>query len=237
MNATIQNYGCDKLNFKSISKVRFDFICNYLNSQRITYLTLSDDWKTPGQIQTFCSRFNLADFVNLHSLALLSVLDEDIQPILSDLSQLEHLESLTIIYRSSTTLSLGPILNRLTSLRSLSVSHGDIFDHNVPLPLHNIKLLDAGKCRFLELRRLQYIVPSLSSLKIYLQASHQLQLLSSRCFWSSLERLDLTLNRKNFLFIYDIRQNNRDPFYKTDQCRSIRSFALFAFLSLVFRHP
>ncbi|CAF5086528.1 unnamed protein product, partial [Rotaria socialis] len=38
------------------------------------------------------------------------------------------------------------------------------------------------------------IVPALISLKINLQANHQLQLLSDSDIWSSLQRLDLTLN-------------------------------------------
>ena len=196
LNAMLYDYSWNRLNFQSISKNRFDFICNHLDPERIVCLTLSDDLTTPGQIQLFFNRFNLQDFTNLRSLTFLSVTNEDINPILSDLPKLKQLTSLITGCRSSTPLSLGQILNQLKYLENLSVSHGDIFDHNVTLPLHNLKVLNAGICDFLELRRLQVIVPSLISLKINLQAKHQLRLLSYKHIWSSLERLDLTLNGK-----------------------------------------
>ncbi len=196
LNSILNNYSWPMLNFQSISKFYFDFICNHLDKERLLSLTLSDDLKTPGQVQLFFNRFQLRDFINLHSLTLLSITNEDIDPILSDLSKLKYLRSLFTECRTSQPLLLGQILNQLKSLENLSISHGDIFDHNVLFPLHNLKILNAGICNFLELRRLQIIVPSLISLKINLQANHQLQLLTDTNIWLSLERLDLTLNGK-----------------------------------------
>jgi hypothetical protein len=194
LNSILNNYNWYTLNFQSISKFRFDSICNYLNIERIISLTLSDDLKTPGQIQLFFNRFQLRNCINLHYLTLLSITNEDIYPILSDLPKLKYLISLSTQSRSYQPLLLGQILNQLPSLENLSISHGDIFDHNVLFPLHNLKILDVGTCNFLELRRLQMIVPSLISLKINLQANHQLQLLTDTNIWILLERLDLTLN-------------------------------------------
>ncbi|CAF3422254.1 unnamed protein product [Rotaria sp. Silwood1] len=206
LNAVLDNYSWHTLNFKSILKIRFDFICNHLNLQRVISLTLSNDLKTPGQVQLFFNRFNLRDFINLRSLTLLSITNEDLNPILSDLSKLKYLTSLITECRSSQPLLLGQILTQLKSLENLSVSHGDIFDHNVALPLRNLKVLQAGTCNFLELRRLQMIVPSLVSLKISLQANHQLQLLSDLDIWSSLERLSLTLNRETTTTFFEIQR-------------------------------
>jgi hypothetical protein len=200
LNSVINNYNWFRLNFRSISKSRFDFICNHLNLERILSLTLSDDSKTPGQVQLFFTRFSLRDFIHLQSLTLLSITNEDISPILSDLPKLEYLQSLFTECRSSQPLLLGKILNQLKTLENLSVSHGDIFDHNIAFPLHHLKVLDAGTCNFLELRRLQMIVPGLISLKIHLQANHQLQLLTNSNTWSALERLDLTLNGRKSNF-------------------------------------
>lgn len=197
LNSVLNNYSWYKLNFQSISKYHFDFICNYLDNEKILSLTLSNDFKTPGQIQLFFNRFYLRDFINLHSLTLLSITNDDIHPILSDLPKLKYLVSLFTECRSSQPLLLGQILNQLKSLEKLSVSYGDIFDHNVSVPLHKLKVLHGGTCNFLELRRLQRIVPSLISLKINLQANHQLQLLADTNIWLSLERLNLTLNGKN----------------------------------------
>jgi len=194
LNSVLNNYNYYTLNFQSISKSHFDFICNYLNIERIISLTLSNDLKTPGQVQLFFNHFQLRNFINLHYLTLLSVTNEDIYPILSDLPKLKYLISLLTQCRSSQPLLLGQILNQLKSLENLSISHGDIFDHNVLFPLYNLKILDAGTCNFLELRRLQIIVPLLISLKINLQANHQLQLLIDTNIWLLLKRLDLTLN-------------------------------------------
>jgi hypothetical protein len=196
LNAILNNYYFNKLNFPSISKCHFDFICNHLDSNKINSLILSNDETTPGQVQLFFNRFYLQDFINLHSLTLLSISNDDIRPILSDLPKLKYLNSLITTCRSTRPLFIGQILNQLKSLEALSISHGDIFDHNVSFPLHYLKILNAGNCNFLELRRLQMIVPSLISLEIILQANHQLQLLSSSDIWASLERLNLTLNGK-----------------------------------------
>jgi hypothetical protein len=212
LNAVLNSYSWHTFNFQSISKCRLDFICNHLELRRIISLTLSDDFKTPGQVQLFFNRFNLRDFINLRFLTLLSVTNDDIYPILSDLAKLKYLTSLFTQCRLSQPLLLGQTLNQLKSLRSLSVSYGDIFDHNVTFPLHNLKILDAGTCHFLELRRLQMIVPSLVSLKIILQANHQLQLLSDGNIWSCLERLNLTLNGKNYLLL-SLRLLNSSKIY------------------------
>ncbi|CAF3641448.1 unnamed protein product [Adineta steineri] len=200
LNAVLNHHHWHTLNFQSISKSRFDFICNHLELQRIISLTLSNDIKTPGQIQLFFSQFNLRDFINLHSLTLLSITYEEIYPILSDLSKLKHLTSLITTCRSSEPLLIGQTLTQLKSLKNLSISYGDIFDHNVTFPLHNLTILDAGTCNFLELRRLQWIVPSLVSLKIILEANHQLQLVSDTNGWSCLKRLNLTLKGEKTTF-------------------------------------
>jgi hypothetical protein len=196
LNSVLNNYHWLHFNFQSISKCHFDFICNHLDFERISSLTLSDNFQTPGQVQLFFTRCHLRNFIHLHSLILLSITNDDLSFILSDLPRLTNLKRLITECRSSQPLLLGQILNQLKSLEYLTVSHGDIFDHNVAFPLHNLKILNAGLCDFLELRRLQLIVPSLISLKINLQANHQLQLLENSKIWSSLERLDMTLNGK-----------------------------------------
>ena len=104
LNAVLNNYIWSTLNFQSISKCRFDFICNHLELERITSLTLSDDLKTPGQLQLFFNRFNLQDFINLRSLTLLSITNEDIYPILLDLPKLKYLKSLFTTMSNITTI-------------------------------------------------------------------------------------------------------------------------------------
>lgn len=198
VNILLDDYCWSKLNFQSITKCRFDFICNHLDIKKISSLTLSDDFQTPGQIQLFFNRFHLRDFHNLHTLSLISIINDDLYPILSDLPKLKYLKSLFTVCRSSQPLLIGQILNQLNNLENLSISHGDIFDHDVLFPLHHLKTLDCGTCNFLELSRLQFIVPSLISLKINLYSNHQLQLLEDKNIWINLKQLNLTLNGKYF---------------------------------------
>ena len=194
LNSVLNHYSWFDIDLQFISKCRFDFICNHLVIEQIHSLTLSDNIPTPGQVQLFFTRFHLRDFLNLHSLTLRAITNNELSLILSDLPKLNNLKRLITDCRSTQPLLLGQILNQLTSLEHLSVSQGDIFDHNIPFPLRHLKTLNAGTCHFLELCRLQFIVPSLISLKINLQANHQLQLLENYTIWSSLEQLDLTLN-------------------------------------------
>ncbi|CAF0913349.1 unnamed protein product [Adineta ricciae] len=196
INAVLNEYCSRTIDLRCISKSRFDFICNHLDLSRIISLTLSNDDHTPQQVQLFFTRFRLEDFLNLQSLTLLSITNEEIRLILSDLSKLRHLSSLLTTSRSAEPLLLGQTLTHMFALKNLSIPYGDIFDHNVAFPLHGLNVLDAGICNFLELRRLQRIVPSLVSLKIILKANHQLQLLADVNIWAQLERLDLTLQNK-----------------------------------------
>ncbi|UJR32961.1 hypothetical protein I4U23_020424 [Adineta vaga] len=206
LNAVLNQYCLHTLNFQSTSKSCFDFLCDHLELSRILSLTLSDDIHTPYQVQLFFNRFKLRDFINLQSLRLLSITNEDIYLIRSDLSELRYLTSLFTSSRLSQTLLLGKILNQMKVLNNLSISYGDIFDHSVTFPLHNLKILDAGICNFLELRRLKRIVPSLISLKIILQANHQLNLVSDINIWTQLERLDLTLKDEALTTFDEIEQ-------------------------------
>lgn len=198
LNSVLNQFNWFYVNFQSVSKHRFDFICKHLVIEQLHSLTLSDDFQTPGQVQLFFTRFALRDLINLQSLTLQTITNDDLSLILSDLPKLDKLKRLITTCRSEKPLFLGQILTQLTSLEHLSVSHGDIFDHSVASPLHHLKILDAGFCNFLELCRLQFIVPSLISLTINLQANHQLQLLENSKNWSSLEQLNVTLYGKIF---------------------------------------
>lgn len=198
LNAILNQFICFYVDFQSVSKYRFDFICKHVIIEQLHSLILSDDFQTPGQVQLFFTRFHLRDLINLQSLTLRAITNDDLSLILPDLPKLNQLKRLITTCRSENPLFLGSVLNQLKSLEHLSVSHGDIFDHSVASPLHHLKILNAGFCSFLELCRLQFIVPSLISLTINLQANHQLHLLENSKIWSSLEQLNLMLDGNEF---------------------------------------
>lgn len=198
VNEVVEDFCWSQMDFRSVSKDRFDLVCEHLDVRRLASLTLSEDLDTPGQVELFFARFPLREIINLRSLTLLSVTNYDLSFILDDLTQLEYLHSLFATSRSSEYLRFGRRLNLMRTLRNLSVSFGDMFDHSVPTPLHTVQVLNTGYCHFLELRRLQAVVPSLHSLTIVLQANHQLQLSENAHPWSlSLKRLHLTLVGKH----------------------------------------
>ena len=198
VNEVVEDFCWSQMNLRSVPKDCFDLVCDHLDVQRLTSLILSEDVDTPGQVALFFTRFPLREIINLRSLTLLSVTNHELSLILDDLPQLEYLHSLFATSRSSEYLRFGQRLNLMRTPCSLSISFGDMFDHSVPTPLHTIRVLNAGYCHFLELRRLQAVVPSLVSLTIVLQANHQLQLLENAHPWSlSLKRLHLTLCGKH----------------------------------------
>ncbi|CAF3833223.1 unnamed protein product, partial [Adineta steineri] len=77
---TYNNY---KINFESISKKSFDFICNFMNPFNIIKLKLSDDDnKTPGQIKCFIKNFPVNQLNYLKSLELIQINENDLEDIL-----------------------------------------------------------------------------------------------------------------------------------------------------------
>jgi len=65
---------CQFFDFKSISKVKFDFIFRRYDTRKWKFLQLSNDEHTPGQIEYFCQSYSLADLCpQLESLSLLNI--------------------------------------------------------------------------------------------------------------------------------------------------------------------
>ncbi|UJR32939.1 hypothetical protein I4U23_020400 [Adineta vaga] len=86
---------CD-INFRSISKYDFDFICEHYLTQTIDHISslcLSDDDDTPGQIEQFLSHgFTIRQFSNLKSLFLSNIRSETLmETLMIDLLSLTNL--------------------------------------------------------------------------------------------------------------------------------------------------
>ncbi|CAF1223455.1 unnamed protein product [Rotaria sordida] len=58
----VKTYDQFKLDFNSISKSDFLFLCNFIESKNIESLTLSDRDETPGQIEYFLSFIRIKYF-------------------------------------------------------------------------------------------------------------------------------------------------------------------------------
>lgn len=125
------------VNFKSIRKTDFHFLCSRLRPDKILSLALSDDIDTPYQSQLFLSQYRLERFKQLQSFTLIHIEHDTLELILSNLYQLHRLRSLSI------------------NIDSLSHTHQQFINSQ----LVNLKL---GKCSIGEL---EAIVQRLSLLK------------------------------------------------------------------------
>ncbi|CAF3599228.1 unnamed protein product [Rotaria sordida] len=123
-----KTYNHYQLDFRSISKTKFHYICQLIQPENILSLTLSDENKTPGEIRLFFSSFNIDQFTRLLSLTLLEIDEDDLNKILHE-NITSTITSLVINWREShcpsqTTLTiLSSILNRL-KLRKLELKTG-----------------------------------------------------------------------------------------------------------------
>ncbi|CAF1267366.1 unnamed protein product [Rotaria magnacalcarata] len=89
------------LDFRSISKSKFDIVCQHIVPtiiDRIISIRLSDDNQTPQQIDLFLSQFSLSrQCIELRSLSLYQIHSKQTtKRILSDISCLQNLNYLTI---------------------------------------------------------------------------------------------------------------------------------------------
>ena len=109
------------LDFKSMSKAKFDFVTEYHSRRRWLALGLSNAHDTLGQIEYFCKRYSLAnEFTLLRSLSLGDMQIKD-------------------------TVALFPQLNALTNLVSLSI--GSFCGKHMPrLELPQLKRLTVHTC-------------------------------------------------------------------------------------------
>ncbi|CAF3933453.1 unnamed protein product [Rotaria sordida] len=83
--------------FKSITKVKFDFVTQHHDIHRWRSLRLSEDIETPGQIGLFCQLFPLPKYISqIQSLSILNMKPKFAKTVLSQLISFDYLISLTV---------------------------------------------------------------------------------------------------------------------------------------------
>lgn len=121
----IQTYNRYKLNFQSISKIKFHILCQRIRLENIISLTLSNDQQTPEQIKLFLSKFQIEQFTRLQSLTLIQIDEDDFHRIFQ--SNLSNLQSLTFSF------SQEPVLqSKIFSILSSSNLRTFHFDTTLP---------------------------------------------------------------------------------------------------------
>lgn len=96
LQCLILNY-CYNFNFKSVSKVKFDYVIRQHDIHRWRSLCLSDDDNTPGQVTYFCRLFSFAEYISqLEALSIINIKSNTALIFLPQLTSFQHLVSLTI---------------------------------------------------------------------------------------------------------------------------------------------
>ncbi|CAF3947370.1 unnamed protein product [Adineta steineri] len=180
------------LNFISCPKWKFDFVCQSISSEQFRSLILSDD--TPRQIHLFFNLFYIRQFVNLESLTLIEITEQDSNKLLPKLSHLPNLSYLSIQSRDRTI---------IPSIQSPLVK----------LPHHliskiSLKHLSIGICSMSQLQELLSYTSALSSLDVQLYAD---TITVSSNFLSTtvkteIRQLKIKLIEKSNITFYDIEQ-------------------------------
>ncbi|CAF4093994.1 unnamed protein product [Rotaria sordida] len=167
----VKTYDQVKLDFNSISKSDFLFLCNFIESKNIESLTLSDRDETPGQIEYFLSFIRIKYFNRLRSLTLLEIDDcylniilKDIQTLTLNLLSIHSKQDYSQSNTSTNAFSLALSLPNLYKLK-WNISSFDL--SKISWHFNNtIKHLDIC-CRTLdEYCNILYHLPNLQSLVV-----------------------------------------------------------------------
>jgi hypothetical protein len=114
----VNTYNRHRLDFRSITKSKFNQIRYSINPQDVISLTLSDGDETPGQIRLFLSLFNIHDFTRLRSLTLIQVEESHLIIFLQHISTCP-LHSLSIDHQDSMNLSYETITLHSSTIAKL----------------------------------------------------------------------------------------------------------------------
>ncbi|UJR24549.1 hypothetical protein I4U23_005924 [Adineta vaga] len=187
LNDILNGYSNWSLNFKSISRDDFDFICHQIQPEKVISLTISDDCDTPGQSELFFSRFQLEQFVHLRCLRLINIEFESLEHIFTNLHKLKQMKSFSFHINSITYKYYDKKINYWSKLKRLKptilhsyaqvIPHLDRLEtdnHTVISRLPSINLRSLKICLFSakKLRSIMNKLPYLNSLDVSLQLTN-----------------------------------------------------------------
>jgi hypothetical protein len=163
INAVLASYSNYKVNFKSITKTKFDLICQHIIPDQVIALTLSDDEETPGLIELFLSRFQINQFTRLQSLRLFEIGPDFWEIIISKLVELKDLRSFSFFSssRSDSWVCKLPA----NDVKLLDKCLADTYAPVLP-QLHQLRLCHGDFLKSIEFPCLRHLVLERSSLDI-----------------------------------------------------------------------
>ena len=163
VDAVLSNYSYYVVNFESVPKLEFDFVCLRTVPNQILSITLSDGWETPGQVKLFLSRFHISQFTRLRSLTLIGVGAELWEATITKIINLKSLRSFAIIAQHNFKRWYTPMSG--ANLKALDSNLLDIY--RVVLPqLNRLRLPHGDYLKRLHLPNLRYLILSQTSLEV-----------------------------------------------------------------------
>lgn len=222
IDTILLSYAAYRIDFKSIRRADFDFVCRRIQPEQVISLTLSDDNDTPGQTELFFSHFRLEEFIHLRSLTLIKIEFESFEAIFVNLSKLKHLKALS--FNNDTCRSKYPLrlrnnsdacdqINLLLSntfsliFPQLNRLHLNILINWTTISLSNVRHLKLELCFIDDLNPIFQNAPKLKSLDIVLYVVKPIDEMNFTI--SQLIQLKLVIQGKLFSLIVGLHVHDK----------------------------
>ncbi|UJR24550.1 hypothetical protein I4U23_005925 [Adineta vaga] len=183
LNAVLNGYSNWSLNFKSISRDEFDFICHQIQPEKVISLTISDDCDTPGQSELFFSRFQLEQFVHLRCLRLINIESESLEHTFTNLHKLKQMKSFSLNRISIDSIEskrleqiiFDSFVKVFPNLYRLAIGHSSFLEH---LSIPRVRYLKITMCSTDKLKTILNDSPCLQSLctSVYLENKNDMNI-------------------------------------------------------------
>lgn len=199
IDAALATYSNFKINFKSISRSKFELICRYIVPEQVIRLVLSDNEDTPGLIELFLSRFQMNQFICLQSLKLIEIGPDFWKYIIPNLVDLTNLRSFSFFHSNrecSWVCNIQP--DDVIQLEKR------LFERHAPLlsQLYGLRLCYGDFLKSVQFPQLNHLILERSSLNVF---NHICSVTPQ------LKSLDITITDMTVppQFIYPLIQLNR----------------------------
>ena len=167
LERVVINYHSYQLNFRSVIKEEFDFICRRISPPGVVSLILADGADTPGQSDLFLSLLPLEQFHStLRALSLLDISDNSMSKLIKHFDLFDRLLSLTIV--NSAPSVPGALITLLPKLIRCNAPHQWLFDSFTRMP-ELAHLILSNRCTYAQMTRIIEHAPKLTSLNICLE--------------------------------------------------------------------
>jgi hypothetical protein len=162
LDDVLHNYDRYAISLCSMLKTQFDQICHRIQPKQVISIAIMDEDDTPEQSTLFFSHFNIQQFVNLRSFAIVSS-DQSLFRKLDFLCQFNSFRSLVIpdISEAYWCLFGSHVETVLPQLKRLVTN-----EYRVTKPLKNLQHLTVTHCFCYKLEYMLPLVINLQSLNI-----------------------------------------------------------------------